>query len=83
MSDEGAQKEWAIILVDSPDQATNDQLVLEGAPNGVNEHLEEGIPVGGPNVDETGEGSPSGVAVAPLPPSKPTDTVSNRRRLPD
>ena len=81
--DEGGKKEWAIILVDSLDQATNDQPVLEGAPNGVNKHLEEGILVGGPNVDETGEGSPSGVVVALLPPSKPTYIVSSRRRPPN
>ena len=28
-----AQKDWAIILVDSLDQASNDQPVLEGEPN--------------------------------------------------
>ena len=46
--------------------------------------LEEGIPTKGPsNVDESGEGSPSGVAVAPLPLPRPADTSSSRRRPPD
>ena len=35
------------------------------------------------NVDKIGEGSPLGVAVAPLPPPRPTDTISSRRRPPD
>ena len=69
--------------MDSPDRATNDQPVLEGAPK-VGEPLEEGIPVGGLSiVDEIGEGSPSGVAAAPLPPPKLADTVSSRRRPPN
>ena len=33
--DEEAPKDWAIILVDSLDRATNDQSVLEGAPMGL------------------------------------------------
>ena len=81
--DEEAQKEWAIIAVDSPDQATNDQPVLEGALSGVDAPLEEGIPTGGTNVDEMGEGSLSRLATAPLPLPKPIDTVSSRRRPPD
>ena len=58
--DEEVEKDWAIILVDSPDQASNDQLVLEGAPNEDSAPQEEGIPAGGPSVDEIHEGSPSG-----------------------
>ena len=81
--DEEAQKEWAIIPMDSLDQATNDQPVLEGAPSGVDAPLEEGIPIEGPNVEEMGEGSPSGVAAAPLPLPKPIDTISSRRRPPN
>ena len=58
---EEAQKDWAIILVNSPDRATNDQPVLEGTPSGVGVPLEEGIPTGGPsNVYEIGEGTPRG-----------------------
>ena len=76
-----AQKDWATILVDSLDRATNDQPVLEGAPSGVNAPLEEGIPVGGPsNVDEIGEGSPLGVVAALLLPPRLADTISSRRR---
>ena len=67
--------------MDSPDQATIDQPVLEGAPSGVGAPLEEGILAGGPsNVDEIGEGSSSGVVAAPLPPPMPVDTVTSRRR---
>ena len=54
--DEGAQKDWEIILVDSLDRASNDQLVLEGTPNEVGALREEGIPDKGPsNVNEIGE----------------------------
>ena len=69
--------------MDSPDRATNDQLVSKGAPNEVSAPLEEGIPTGGPSVDEIGEGSLSGVATAPLPPPRPADSTPSRRRLPD
>ena len=31
--DEEAQKDWAIISVDFPDPAFNDQPILEGSPN--------------------------------------------------
>ena len=74
--DEEAQKDWAIIPVDSLD-------ILEGSPSGVSAPLEEGIPARGPNVDKIGKRSPLGVAAAPLPPSRPVDTISSRRRLPD
>ena len=60
--DEEAQKDWAIILVDSLDRAPNDQSALEGVLNEAGASLEEGILVGGPpNVDEIGEKAPSGV----------------------
>ena len=46
--------------------------------------LKEGIPVGGlSNVDEIWEGSPSGVATAPILSPRLTNTVFSRRRLPD
>ena len=45
--DEEAQKDWAIISVDSPDRAPNDQLALEGTPNEAGASLEKGILVGG------------------------------------
>ena len=75
-----AEKEWEIILMDSPDQASNDQPILEGAPNDDKAPQEGGILVGVPSVDEIGEGSPSGVDAGPLPPLKPTSTVPNKRR---
>ena len=45
--EEEARKDWTVILVDSPDRASNDKLVLEGTPNEVGAPLEEGIPVWG------------------------------------
>ena len=70
--------------MDSPDRATNDQPVLEGAPSEAGAPLEEGIPTGAPsNVDEIEEGSSLGVADALIPPSKPVDTIPSRRMLPD
>ena len=78
--DEEVEKDWAIIPMDSPDRASNDQSVLEGAPSKDSAPQEEGIPTRGPSVDEIGEGSPSGVAAAPLPPPKPASIVLNRRR---
>ena len=81
--DEEVEKYWAIIPMDSLDRVTNDQWVSEGTLNEVSAHLEEGIPVGGPNAIEIGEGSPSGVAAAPLPPPRPTDFGTSRRRPPD
>ena len=81
---EETYKDWAIIPMDSPDRAINDQPILEGAPSGVSALLEEKIPIGGPsNVEEIREGSPSRVAATPLPPPRPTDTVSSSRRPPD
>ena len=70
--------------MDSLDQATNDQPVLEGAPRETGAPLKEGIPTRGPsNVDEIGEGSPLGVVVAPIRPPKPVRTVSSKRTPPD
>ena len=70
--------------MDSPDQASKDQSVLEGAPSEAGAPMDEGIPIRGPsNIDEIGEGSPSRVAAALIPPPRPTDTISSRRRPPD
>ena len=66
--------------MDSPDQASNDQSVLEGAPSKDSAPSEEGIPVGGPSIDEIGEGSPSGVVTAPLPLPKLANSASSKRR---
>ena len=43
-----AEKDWAIIPMDSPDRASNDQPVLEGALNEDSATQEEGIPFGDP-----------------------------------
>ena len=67
--DEKAQKDWAIISMDSPDRASNDQSVLEGTPNKASAPLDEGIPVG--------------VAAAPVLPLRPVDTEPRRKRLLD
>ena len=69
--------------MDSPDRAFDDQPILEGAPNEDIARQDKGIPVEGPSVDEIGEGSPSGVAAAPLTPLKPASTVPSRRRPPN
>ena len=82
--DEQAQKDWAIISIDSLDLAFNDQPVLEGSPSEADAPLEEGIPARGPsNVDVIGEGSSSGVAAASILPPKPAGTESIRKRTPD
>ena len=57
---------------------------MEGSPSEAGAPLKEGIPVRGPsNVDKIREGSSSGVVADPIPPPRPTDTVSNRRIPPD
>ena len=82
--DEDAQKNWAIISVDSLDRESNDQPISEGAPNEASTSLEEGIPIEGPsNVDEIGEEAPSGVATESMFPPKSIDTKPSRKRLPD
>ena len=81
---EKAQKDWAIILVDSLNRASNDQPVLEGAPNEAGAPLEMGILAEGPsNVNEIRDKASSGVAAAPMLPPRPSDTEPSRKRLPD
>ena len=46
--DEEAQKDWAIILVDSPVKSPSDQPTLEGAPNEAGATLKEGVLVARP-----------------------------------
>ena len=36
-----------------------------------------------PNVEEVGEGAPSGIITAPVPPPKPTSTRPSKKLLPD
>ena len=82
--DDEVQTDWAIISMDSPGQAPNDQSALEGALNEADASLEEGILVGGPpNVDEIGEKAPSRVAATPMLPPRPADTEPSKKRLPD
>ena len=69
--------------MDSPARTSNDQPILEGTPSKDSAPREEGIPVGGPSVDEIGKGSPSEVVVAPLPLLKLEDPAPSGRRLPD
>ena len=69
--------------MDSPDRASNDQSILEGAPNEDSAPQEEGILVGGPSVNEIGEGSPSAITHAPLLLLKPANIVPSRRRPPN
>ena len=81
---EEAQKDWAIISVDSPDRASNDRPVLEGAPSDSGAPLEEGIPTeGSSNVDEIGEGALSRVAAALMLLPKPANTLFSKRRPSD
>ena len=70
--------------MDSFYRASNDQQVLEGAPNEAGTPLDKEIPAGMPsNVDEIGEEAPSRVAAAPMLPPMPVDTEPSRKRLPD
>ena len=82
--DEEAQKDRAIISVDSPDHAPNDQSALEGVPNEAGASLEEGNPTRGPpNVNEIGEKAPSGVTATPMLPPRHADTKPSRKRMLD
>ena len=70
--------------MDSLDLTSDDQPVLEGAPNKVGAPLEKGIPVGGPsNVDEIGDEAPLRVAAASILSPRLEDTEPSRKRLPD
>ena len=81
-SNEEVKKDWAIISMDSPDRAPNDQLALEGVPNEASASLEEGILIGGPpNVNKIGEKVPSGVTATPVLPPRSTDTEPSIKRL--
>ena len=68
--------------MDSPNRATDDQSILR-LPQQGQFASGGGILAGGPSVDEIGEGSPSGVAAALLPPPKPSNTIPSRRRPSD
>ena len=73
-----------VISVDSLDQSSIDQSVLEGTPNEVGAPLEEGISVGGPShVDEIGDKASSGVTASLVRPLGPTSTEPRKKRLPN
>ena len=68
--------------MDSPDRASNDQLVLGGAPNEAGAPLEKGILAKGPsNVDEIREEALLRVAATPMLLPRPADTEPSRKRL--
>ena len=82
--DEGAQKDWAIVLMDSSDLTFDDQPALRDSPIKANTPLEEGVPAMSPlDVEEVRMDAPSRVvtALAPLP--KSTDAGLRKKRLPD
>ena len=78
LPNDGAQKDWAIVSMESPDRASNDQLAWAGAS------LEEGVSiVSSPNVEEVGKGPPLGVVTALVPPPRPTGIGPSKKQLPD
>ena len=82
--DEEAQKDGAIVLVESLDLASNDQPALGDCPVEANIPLEEEVPiVNPPSVEEVGMGAPSGVVIAPAPPPKPPKAKPSKKRLPN
>ena len=81
---EGAQKNWAIVSVESPDLTSNDQLALGDLLNEAGMSLEEGVPVGSsPSVEEVGEDAPAGVVTASVPLPKLASTGPSKKRLPN
>ena len=83
-SNEEAQKDRVIALVESPNLASNDQLALGDCPAEVNIPLEGEVPVVNPlSVEEVGMGAPLGVVIAPTPPPKPTGAEPSKKRLPN
>ena len=81
---EGAQKDWAIVSVESPDLTSNDHLALGDRLNKAGMSLEEGVPVGSsPSVEEVGEDALAGVVTALMPPPKLAGTEPSKKRLPN
>ena len=57
--DEGYLKDWAVILVESLNQASDDQPTLGDCPTEADTPLEEGVPVTSPpDVEEVGVDTP-------------------------
>ena len=70
--------------MDSPDRASNDHPVLEGAPNEICAPLKEGIPTRGPsNANKIGEGAPLRVTIALMLPPRPADAEASRKMSPN
>ena len=68
LSYEGAQKDWAIVSMESPNLASSDQSALGACLNEANTHMEEGVLAANPpNVEKVGMGAPSGVFTTPSP----------------
>ena len=81
---EEAQQDQVIVLVGSPDLASNDQTTLGVSLNEANIPLEGEVPVvRPPNVEEVRMGAPSGVVIAPASSPKPTGTGPIKKRFPD
>ena len=82
-SDEEAQKVWAIVLVESPDLASNDQPTLEVCLNEANMPLEGEVPAMSPtSIEEVGMGAPLGVVISPVPSPKPIASDQARNGYP-
>ena len=76
-----AQKEWAIVLVEFLDQASDDQPTLGDCLVEANIPPDEGVSVASPpNVEDP---SPSRVVSSPVPPSKPTNIGPSKKRVLD
>ena len=83
-SDEEAQQDGAIVLMGSPDLASNDQLALGVCLNEENIPLEWEVLVVSPsNVEEVGMGTPSRVVIAPASPPRPTGAGPSKKRFLD
>ena len=83
-SNEGAQKDWAIISVESPDIASNDQSALGVCLNETDTPLEEGVPIASPsNVEEVGTGALSGAITTPAPSPKSINSEPSGKQVPD
>ena len=83
-SDDEAQKDWAIVSVESPNLASNDQPTFGVCLDKANTPMEEGVPIASPpSVEEVGMDATSGVVSTPAPLPKSTGTGPSKKRLPD
>ena len=81
---EEAQQEGDIVLVGSPDLASNDQSALGVCLNKENMPLEGEVLIVSPsNVEEVGMGALSGVVIAPTSPPRPIGTGPSKKRFLD